>query len=89
MAIGAKGKYILLQFLIESVLISITGGILGVLFGLSATFTVSVLLGWPVSVTIYSITISFLVCTFTGVFFGWYPARKAADSDPITALRYE
>lgn len=89
MAIGAKGKYIMLQFLIESVLISITGGVLGVILGLTATFAVSALLSWPVSITAYSIIISFIVCTFTGVFFGWYPARKAADSDPITALRYE
>lgn len=89
MAIGAKGKDILLQFLIESVLISITGGILGVFIGLGATFAIKQFVGWPVSITMSSIVISFAVCTITGVFFGWYPARKAAQSDPINALRYE
>lgn len=89
MAIGAKGKDILAQFLIESVLISITGGIVGVVLGLLATYVVKVFIGWPVSITFYSIVLSFLVCTITGVFFGWYPARKASDLEPITALRYE
>lgn len=89
MAIGAKGRFIMLQFLIESVLISITGGILGVAIGLIATYIISAVLGWPVSITAFSIVLSFIVCTLTGVFFGWYPARKAASSDPITALRYE
>ncbi len=89
MAIGAKGRFIMLQFLIESVLISLTGGVLGVLLGLGATFIISSILNWPVSITLFSIVLSFIVCTITGVFFGWYPARKAAASDPITALRYE
>ena len=89
MAIGAKGKDILAQFLIESVLISITGGVVGVVLGLLATYVVKAFIGWPVSITIYSIVLSFLVCTITGVFFGWYPARKASDLEPITALRYE
>ena len=89
MAIGAKGKDILLQFLIESVLISITGGILGVFIGLGATFAIKQFAGWTVSITMSAIVISFAVCTITGVFFGWYPARKAAQYDPINALRYE
>lgn len=89
MALGAKDNAILMQFLIESVLISITGGVLGVILGLIATFTVSALAGWPVSITAMSIFISFTVCTITGVFFGWYPAKKGAALDPITALRYE
>jgi len=89
MAIGAKGNDILMQFLIESVLISITGGVLGVIIGLVATFCVKQFAGWPVSITMSSIVISFAVCTVTGVFFGWYPARKAAQADPINALRYE
>lgn len=89
MALGAKGSAILFQFLIESVMISITGGILGVVLGLISTFVVSAAAGWPVSVTVFSIVISFLVCTITGIFFGWYPAKKGAALDPITALRYE
>ena len=89
MAIGAKGKDILAQFLIESVLISITGGVVGVVIGLLATYVVKAFIDWPVSITFYSIVLSFLVCTITGVFFGWYPARKASDLEPITALRYE
>ena len=89
MAIGAKDKDILAQFLIESVLISITGGVVGVVIGLLATYVVNAFIGWPVSITFYSIVLSFLVCTITGVFFGWYPARKASDLEPITALRYE
>lgn len=89
MAIGAKSQDILMQFLIESVLISISGGILGVVIGLLTTFAIKTFAGWPVSITMSSIVLSFAVCTITGVFFGWYPARKAAQSDPITALRYE
>lgn len=89
MAIGAKAKDVLMQFLIESVMISITGGILGVFLGLGATFLVNTFANWPVSITLSSIVISFLVCTVTGIFFGWYPARKAAALEPITALRYE
>lgn len=89
MAIGAKGRHILFQFLIESVLISITGGVLGVILGLLSTYIIHNFMQWPVSITIYSIIISFLVCTLTGIFFGWYPARKASASDPITSLRYE
>ena len=89
MAIGAKSQDILMQFLIESVLISISGGILGVVIGLLTTFAIKTFAGWPVSITMSYIVLSFAVCTITGVFFGWYPARKAAQSDPITALRYE
>lgn len=89
MAVGGKGADILLQFLIEAVLISITGGVLGVLLGLSSTFFIENFLNWPTHVAVYSIAISFAVCVLTGIFFGWYPARKAAALDPITALRYE
>lgn len=89
MAVGGKESDILMQFLIEAILISITGGVLGVLLGLGATFFVENFLHWPTSVALYSIVISFAVCAFTGIFFGWYPARKASALDPITALRYE
>lgn len=89
MSVGAKGIDILIQFLIEAILISITGGLIGVGLGLAATFGISSLLSWPVSVTANSIILSFAVCAFTGIFFGWYPARKAAALDPIEAIRYE
>lgn len=89
MAVGAKGADILMQFLIEAVLISITGGVLGVILGLGATVFIEKFLNWPTSVALYSIVISFAVCAVTGIFFGWYPARKASSLDPITALRYE
>ena len=89
MAVGGKGSDILMQFLIEAILISITGGLLGVILGLGSTVFIEKFLHWPTSVALYSIIISFAVCAITGIFFGWYPARKAAALDPITALRYE
>jgi putative ABC transport system permease protein len=89
MSIGARGVDILTQFLIEAINISITGGIIGILFGAGASLAVKFLLNWPVSIQLYSVVLSFVVCTVTGVFFGWYPAKKAAALDPIEALRYE
>ncbi len=89
MAVGGKGADILMQFLIEAILISITGGLLGVILGLGATIFIEKFLNWPTSVAFYSIVISFAVCAITGIFFGWYPARKAAVLDPIEAMRYE
>ncbi|MCB4800053.1 ABC transporter permease [Neotamlana laminarinivorans] len=89
MAVGGKGSDILMQFLIEAILISVTGGVLGVALGLGATFFIEKFLHWPTSVALYSIVVSFAVCAVTGIFFGWYPARKASALDPITALRYE
>ena len=89
MSIGASGVDILTQFLIEAIIISITGGIIGILFGAGASLAVKFLLNWPVSIQLYSVVLSFVVCTVTGVFFGWYPAKKAAALDPIEALRYE
>ena len=89
MSIGAKGRHILFQFLIESIIISVSGGIIGVALGVGAALALRSLLGWPVSILLYSVIISFLVCTFTGIFFGWYPARKASRLNPIDATRYE
>ncbi len=89
MSIGARGKDILMQFLIEAVLISITGGIIGVLLGVSAAFLISFFLSWPILISQSSIVVSFIVCAITGVFFGYYPAQKASNLDPIDALRYE
>ena len=89
MSIGARGIDILAQFLIEAVLISVTGGIIGVLLGVGASMVVNLVFNWPVYIQAYSVILSFLVCTFTGIFFGWYPARKAANLDPIEAIRYE
>lgn len=89
MAIGARGIDILSQFLIEAVIISVTGGIIGILFGALASWLITVIAHWPVYIQIYSVVLSFAVCTVTGVFFGWYPAKKASGLDPIEAIRYE
>ncbi|MCE5331844.1 MAG: ABC transporter permease [Bacteroidales bacterium] len=89
MSIGAKGRDILSQFLIEAVILSFTGGIIGVILGIGTSFIVKFALSWPVSIQWYSVILSFGVCTITGVFFGWYPAKKAAELDPIEAIRYE
>ena len=89
MSIGAKGMDILAQFLIESILISVTGGLIGVLFGVGAALIVNVGAHFPIYIQPWSVLLSFVVCTVTGVFFGWYPAKKAAQLDPIEAIRYE
>ncbi|MGE5108730.1 MAG: ABC transporter permease [Sphingobacteriales bacterium] len=89
MSIGARGIDILMQFLIEAIMISITGGLIGVAMGITATRLVAILLQWPTLVTQSSVILSFLVCFVTGVFFGYYPALKASRLDPIEALRYE
>ncbi|MBP9018340.1 MAG: FtsX-like permease family protein, partial [Bacteroidales bacterium] len=89
MSIGAKDIHILLQFLIEAILISVTGGLIGVILGVGSAAMIKFIIGWPVQVQLFSVLISFLVCSLTGVFFGWYPAKKASKLDPIEALRYE
>lgn len=89
MSVGARGIDILSQFLIEAILISITGGLIGVFIGCGASWAVKSIAHWPVFIQPWSIILSFGVCTITGVFFGWYPAKKAACLDPIEAIRYE
>jgi putative ABC transport system permease protein len=89
MSIGARGKDILLQFLVEAILISITGGLIGIALGITTSKLINIFLKWPTLVSQSSITLSFLVCAITGIFFGYYPALKASRLDPIEALRYE
>ena len=89
MAIGARGKDILMQFLIESAILSLIGGIIGIILGLILSYVGTSLMNMPFVVSYTAIAVSFVVCAATGVFFGWYPAKKAANMDPITALRYE
>lgn len=89
MSIGAKGIDILSQFLIESILISVTGGLVGVIFGVGSAIIVNQVAHFPIFIQPWSVLLSFIVCTATGIFFGWYPAKKAAQLDPIEAIRYE
>jgi putative ABC transport system permease protein len=89
LAVGGNENDILFQFLIEAFLISVTGGLIGVFLGVGVTKLVGNVLDWPTIITSYSILLSFFVCAVTGVFFGYYPAKKAAALDPIQALRYE
>ncbi|MFR9557430.1 MAG: ABC transporter permease [Rikenellaceae bacterium] len=89
MSVGARGIDILSQFLIEALLISITGGIIGVILGCGASYGVKFFANWPIQIEMWTIILSFAVCSFTGVFFGWYPAKKAAALNPIDAIRYE
>jgi putative ABC transport system permease protein len=89
MAVGATGAVISLQFLIEAVLISVTGGLLGILVGCSASAFLTPLFGMPSSVPAWSIYVSFLVCVALGILFGYFPAVKAARMDPIEAIRHE
>lgn len=89
MSIGAHNKDILLQFLCESTILSLIGGIIGILLGLALSYIASSALSWPYVVSVPAVGLSFLVCAATGIFFGWYPAKKAAALDPINALRYE
>ena len=89
MSVGARGRDVLMQFLIEALLISFIGGLIGIGLGFLASYLISGIMDWPVSVSASSILLSFLFSTFVGIFFGWYPARKAARLNPIEALRYE
>lgn len=89
MSIGATGRDIMTQFLIEAVIISVTGGILGIILGALATWAIKLLAHWPVQIDPSSVVLSFAVCTIIGVIFGFYPAAKASNLDPIEAIRYE
>jgi putative ABC transport system permease protein len=89
MAVGAHGRDILLQFLIEAVALSAMGGVIGIGLGIATSKIVSIVFQWPTLISVYSIVGSFLVSAAVGIFFGFYPARKAARLDPIDALRYE
>jgi ABC-type transport system, involved in lipoprotein release, permease component len=88
MSIGAKERHILMQFLIESIIISVLGGLIGVIVGIVASKIIAAF-GTATAVQPFSVVLSFLVCTLTGIFFGWYPAKKASRLDPIEAIRYE
>ncbi len=89
MSIGGRGKDILKQFLVESMLLSIIGGALGVIFGYLIAMVAASFMGFPAIVKTQSVVMAFMVCFAIGVFFGWYPARKASNLNPIDALRYE
>ncbi|NLD64803.1 MAG: FtsX-like permease family protein [Bacteroidales bacterium] len=89
MSVGGRSVDILLQFLIESILLSVFGGLIGIVIGFGASSVVEALTSWPISVMWGSVILAFVVCTLIGVFFGWYPARRASDLDPIDALRFE
>jgi macrolide transport system ATP-binding/permease protein len=89
MAIGAQRVHVLLQFLAEAVILSITGGLAGIAFGLLVTEAIAHLAGWPTIISLSAVAVGFLFSAAVGIFFGYYPARKAANLDPIEALRYE
>jgi putative ABC transport system permease protein len=89
LSVGGRGSDIMMQFLVESILLSVAGGAIGILLGVLASYVVASLMNWPVVVMTSAIVFAFGVCSAIGIFFGWYPARKAAGLNPIDALRYE
>jgi putative ABC transport system permease protein len=89
MAVGAKRRHILAQFLIEAMTLSLVGGMVGILFGVLGARATTVLAGWPTIISAESILIAFLFSLAVGLFFGLYPANKASRLNPIEALRYE
>ena len=88
-AVGARRKDIMLQFLIESVVMTFSGGVIGIIFGMGLAFLLSVLAGWMTKVSIFSIVLATSFSIVVGLGFGLWPARKAAQLNPIEALRYE
>jgi macrolide transport system ATP-binding/permease protein len=89
MAIGARRLQVLLQFLLESVLLSVTGGVAGIVIGVLASFIISTVAHWPTQVSFTAVAVGFGFSAAVGIFFGYYPARKAANLNPIDALHYE
>lgn len=89
MSVGGRGVDILMQFLIEAMLLSVLGGVIGIMLGVGSSSLIGSITGWPIAVMPSAVVLSFVVCTFIGIFFGWYPARKASGLNPIEALRYE
>jgi putative ABC transport system permease protein len=89
MAVGGRGRDILIQFLIEAVLLSVMGGVIGILLGLLFSYVAANLLSFPLVIMSKAIFLAFIVCSAIGIFFGWYPAKKAANLNPIDAIRYE
>src|SRR3989440_446804 len=89
MAIGARSSHVRTQFLIESIVLSVAGGLLGILLGIAFSLSIPKWLGWPTLISLASILGSVVFSAAVGIFFGYYPARKAAGLDPIDALRYE
>ena len=89
LSVGGRGNDILMQFLIESILLSVFGGVIGITLGIGATQILASIMNWPVVITTLSVVMAFVVCSAIGIFFGWYPAKKAAGLNPIDALRYE
>ncbi len=89
MAVGARGGDILMQFLVEAAVISLAGGVIGIVLGWAISLIIAMTQGWPAAVTVFSVFLGFGFSAVVGIFFGWYPARKAAGLNPIEALRYE